>query len=66
MFFRMNVVKNSGSEQIQVDMPSWNPITGEDLELTPHDMKANVGTILEILDERVSDNQISGKAHRSH
>jgi hypothetical protein len=57
MFFRINVVKASGSEQIQVDCPSWNPVTGEPLGRTPQQMKDDVRYVLEVLDERASDNQ---------
>ena len=58
MFFRINVVKATGSEQIQVDCPSWNPITGEPLGRTPQQMKEDVRYILDVLDDRASDNQL--------
>jgi hypothetical protein len=58
MFFRINVVKATGNEQIQVDCPSWNPITGEPLGRTPQQMKEDVRYILDVLDDRASDNQL--------
>jgi hypothetical protein len=58
MFFRINVVKATGNEQIQVDCPSWNPITGEPLGRTPQQMKEDVRYILDVLDDRATDNQL--------
>jgi hypothetical protein len=58
MFFRINVVKATGNEQIQVDCPSWNPITGVPLGRTPQQMKEDVRYILDVLDDRASDNQL--------
>lgn len=58
MFFRINVVKATGSEQIQVDCPSWNPVTGEPLGRTPEQMKEDVWYVLDVLDDRASDNQL--------
>jgi len=55
MFARIAVVKQTGQEQVQVDMPGWNPITGEDLQRTPEEVKAEIAEILSVLDDRAND-----------
>jgi len=41
-------------EQLSVDMPSWNPVTGEESDVTLKEMQERVNEGLNLLDERAN------------
>lgn len=55
MFMRMAVTKATSSEQIVVDIPSWNPVTGAEVATTVEQMKAQLSKALDLVDERASE-----------
>lgn len=51
-YFRIAAVMSTGMEQVTVDMPSWNPVTGEPEDISQDDMKEHVSYLLTVLDDR--------------
>lgn len=55
--YRIAVIVQTGTEQVQADMPSWNPVTGEQLNISPSEMKVHINELLSALDDRKFDAQ---------
>jgi len=51
-YFRIAAVKSTGLEQVTVDMPSWNPVTGEPVAIDQDTMKDSINYMLNVLDDR--------------
>jgi hypothetical protein len=57
-YFRIAVTKPTATEQIAVDMPSWNPVTGEPSGITVEEMKDSISEALTILDDRAEQSHM--------
>ena len=55
--YRIAVTSQTGTETVQADMPGWNPVTGERLDISPADMKGHLNELLSVLDERRAETQ---------
>src|SRR5438046_357332 len=54
-YIRMAITKGTSSEQLVVDMPSWNPVTGEPLDANVESMMETMEECLAVLDRREQD-----------
>ena len=53
---RLSITKQSAmGEQIQVDIPSWNPVTGEIVITTPDEVAKTVDQAFDIIDLRLQE-----------